>query len=119
MENEYAYVEDFLPSQFPSSNTALDKVKVMQQHPNTLANHYGTLGCGTNSGLVEGSHHVMHPHHDIPGCEQCRELAHYFELDKNTHPGHNAHIMLPGQVAKQGIQNIPTSQHFPQNPIDT
>ena len=91
----------------------------MHQQPNTLANHYGTLGGGANPGLVPGSHEVMHPHHDIPGCEQCRQLAHYFELDRNNHPGHNAHIMMPGQGKKQGIQNIPSSQHFTQNSIDS
>ena len=80
-----------------------------QQQPNALANHYGTLGGATNSGLGPGSHQTMHPHYNIPGCEQCRELAHYFELDRNKHSMQNVHVMMPREKQKDTIQHVPSA----------
>lgn len=74
LENEYAYVEDFLPSPPPMEGVPMNKLAASQptQYPSSTANHYGALGLSSSK-----QNPMLHGQSSM--CE--RAPRHYFELD--------------------------------------
>ena len=94
LENEYAYVEDFLPLPPPTDGVPMNKIIAPQQvqYPASAANHYGALGLSNKQNVdavLQGQN---------SGCERV-PARHYFELDPDmTTNGNNYshHVFVDG-----------------------
>ena len=94
LENEYAYVEDFLPPPPAADGVPMNKIISSQQlqYPNSTANHYGALG-------LLSKQSSMHPmlQGQNSGCE--RVPRHYFQPDPDmatNGSGYSHHVFADG-----------------------
>ena len=107
LENEYAYVEDFLPPPPPTDGVPMNKMMASQQvaYPGSTANHYGALGLSNK----QGAHPMLQG--QSSGCDRV-PTRHYFELDPDmTTNGNNYshHVFVDGHNprAQPPIHSVP------------
>ncbi len=97
-ENEYAYVEDFLPTP-PMESVPMNKMLASYPAPASALNHYGALGLSGKQ---------AYPVPVVCGGERAPPPRHYFELDVDMMQpgalhGGNAYAQRGGVGAAGGV----------------